>query len=317
MGDLMLQVENLRKSFTEPPRSLVEVFRRESRKVYAVDGVSLSLGEDEVLGVVGESGSGKSTLAKTVARIYEPDDGRILFMGEDITHLNSKKLLPYRRKIQIVFQNPYSSLNPRRRVKDIINDAVKLHRLDDGFSVYEALQAVNLDKDYAERYPHQLSGGERQRVAIARALALRPSLIIADEITSSLDVSTQTQILQLLKKIRQEYGMSMMFISHDLAVVSNVSDQVAVMYAGRIVEQGEVSEIINNPLHPYTKALIDSVPDPYKGWRPQIVEVERDASTAGCRFAPRCPHAFKKCFENQPPLIQVSGGGKTACFLYE
>ncbi|MCS6785271.1 MAG: ABC transporter ATP-binding protein [Candidatus Caldarchaeum sp.] len=313
----MLQLDNIRKSFTEPVKKITELFSKQARRIYAVDGVSLKVGHDEVLGIVGESGSGKSTLAKTVARIYEPDEGKIIFMGEDITHISHKKLLEYRKKIQMVFQNPYSSLNPRRKVKDIIGDVMRLHGLENDYSVNDALRAVGLDADYGNRYPHQLSGGERQRVAIARALALRPSLIIADEITSSLDASTQMQILNLLRKIRREHSMSMMFISHDLAVVNSVSDNIAVMYGGKVVEQGSAYDIISKPLHPYSQALIESVPDPYRGWNPKIADVENRNPATGCKFASRCPYASNKCYEKHPPFIHVSQGRKVACYLYE
>ncbi|MEM2258140.1 MAG: ABC transporter ATP-binding protein, partial [Candidatus Caldarchaeum sp.] len=302
----MLQAIGLSKVFSEPARSLRDIFNKEARRFYALRDVSVQIGEEEVLGIVGESGCGKSTLARTVARIYTPDKGRIIFMGKDITHLNNRELFDARRRMQIIFQNPYSSLNPRRRVSDIIGDPLRLHGLYEESAISEALRAVGLDETYAKRYPHQLSGGERQRVAIARALALRPSLMIADEITSSLDVSTQMRILELLKRIKNEYRLSMMFISHDLAVVNYMSDRVAVMYAGEIVEEGPSHEIINNPLHPYTQALIESVPDPRKGWRPRVKEVEGDHVSPGCRFAPRCPYAFEKCYAMRPTLTQYN-----------
>ncbi|MDJ0272783.1 MAG: ABC transporter ATP-binding protein [Candidatus Caldarchaeum sp.] len=313
----MLQAIGLSKVFSEPARSLRDIFNKEARRFYALRDVSVQIGEEEVLGIVGESGCGKSTLARTVARIYTPDKGRIIFMGKDITHLNNRELFDARRRMQIIFQNPYSSLNPRRRVSDIIGDPLRLHGLYEESAISEALRAVGLDETYAKRYPHQLSGGERQRVAIARALALRPSLMIADEITSSLDVSTQMRILELLKRIKNEYRLSMMFISHDLAVVNYMSDRVAVMYAGEIVEEGPSHEIINNPLHPYTQALIESVPDPRKGWRPRVKEVEGDHVSPGCRFAPRCPYAFEKCYAMRPTLTQYNNSRKVACFLHQ
>lgn len=313
----LLQAIRLSKVFSEPARSLRDFFNKDKRRFYALRDVSVQIGEDEVLGIVGESGCGKSTLAKTIARIYTPDGGKIIFMGKDITRLNNRDLLDIRRKMQIIFQNPYSSLNPRRRVMDIIGDPLKLHGLYDESAVSEALRAVGLDETYVQRYPHQLSGGERQRVAIARALALRPSLVIADEITSSLDVSTQMRILELLKKIRREYRLSMMFISHDLAVVNYMSDRVAVMYAGEIVEEGISREIIEKPLHPYSQALIESVPDPRRGWRPRVREFEGGQDSRGCRFAPRCPYAFEKCYVERPALTLYNDSRKVACFLHQ
>jgi oligopeptide/dipeptide ABC transporter ATP-binding protein len=290
----ILRVTNLTKKFAEPRRTF---FGRDKSFLKAVDDVSFEVDDKEILGVVGESGSGKTTLAKTVVRLYEPDDGRIEFMDVDITHLNQKQLRPLRKHIQIVFQNPYLSLNPRRKVKDVIEDIIKLHGLDGTVSVDDALQAVGLPKNYGNRYPHQLSGGERQRVAIARALVLKPKLIVADEITSSLDVMTQMGILRLLK---------------------NISDRVLVMYAGKVVEEGITSEIINNPHHPYTQALVDSVPDISGNWSPKYNYEEKDSSSIkGCRFAHRCPFAFEKCYTSEPPLIQLAAEHKVACHLYE
>jgi oligopeptide transport system ATP-binding protein len=311
----ILRVTNLTKKFAEPRRTF---FGRDKSFLKAVDDVSFEVDDKEILGVVGESGSGKTTLAKTVVRLYEPDDGRIEFMDVDITHLNQKQLRPLRKHIQIVFQNPYLSLNPRRKVKDVIEDIIKLHGLDGTVSVDDALQAVGLPKNYGNRYPTQLSGGERQRVAIARALVLKPKLIVADEITSSLDVMTQMGILRLLKNIRESWETSMIFVSHDLAVVNHISDRVLVMYAGKVVEEGITSEIINNPHHPYTQALVDSVPDISGNWSPKYNYEEKDSSSIkGCGFAHRCPFAFEKCYTSEPPLIQLAAEHKVACHLYE
>jgi oligopeptide/dipeptide ABC transporter ATP-binding protein len=306
----------VRKWFPEPARTLADLFRRRRSRIYALDGVSLEVGENEVLGVVGESGSGKTTLGKTIARLYEPDEGRIEFLGQDITHLDEKSLLPFRKHIQIIFQNPYSSLNPRRRVREIIGDAIRLHYPDREVDIAKELANVGLPPEYGGRYPHQLSGGERQRVAIARALSLNPKLVIADEITSSLDVSTQMQILKLLKDIMSSSRSSFIFISHDLAVVCYVSDRIAVMYSGKIVEEGRVRDVVSKPRHPYTQALIESVPDPYGEWLPRWDFQEKEAvSTTGCRYSYRCPHAMDKCFLKEPRLIEY-GGGRVACYLY-
>jgi oligopeptide/dipeptide ABC transporter ATP-binding protein len=310
----VLRVINLTKKFAEPKRTFL---RKDRSFLIALDRVSFEVGENEVMGIVGESGSGKTTLAKTIVRLYEPDDGRIEFMGVDITHLNQKQLRPLRKDMQIVFQNPYLSLNPRRKIKDIIGDVIKLHKLDKFVSVDEALEIVGLPKSYLNRYPHQLSGGERQRVALARALILRPKLLILDEVTSSLDVITKRAILSLLEDIRKSWEISMVFISHDLAVVNHISDRVLVMYAGRVVEEGNIKEVINNPLHPYTRALIDSVPDISGNWNPKYVYPEIDSlPVRGCKFSPRCPFAFQKCYISEPTLIQLESNRKVACYLY-
>jgi oligopeptide/dipeptide ABC transporter ATP-binding protein len=312
----VLRVTNLTKKFAEPKRSFL---RRDRSFLTAVDRVSFEIGEKEVMGVVGESGSGKTTLAKTIVRLYEPDDGRIEFMGIDITHLNQKQLRPIRKDLQIVFQNPYLSLNPRRKIKDIIEDVIKLHKLDKTMSVDEALEVVGLPKSYLNRYPHQLSGGERQRVAIARALVLKPKLLILDEVTSSLDVVTKRTILSLLEDIRKSWKNSMIFVSHDLAVVNYISDRVLVMYAGKVVEEGAIREVINNPLHPYTQALIDSVPDISGNWSPRYVYPESAMDSfpvVGCKFSHRCPFAFQKCYASEPTLIRLESNRKVACHLY-
>jgi len=310
----VLRVINLTKKFAEPKRTFL---RKDRSFLTAVERVSFEIGENEVIGIVGESGSGKTTLAKTIVRLYEPDDGRIEFMGVDITHLNQKQLRPLKKDMQIVFQNPYLSLNPRRKIKDIIGDVIKLHKLDKLVSVDEALEIVGLPKSYLNRYTHQLSGGERQRVALARALILRPKLLILDEVTSSLDVITKRAILSLLKDIRKSWNISMLFVSHDLAVVNHISDRVLVMYAGRVVEEGNIEEVINNPLHPYTRALIDSVPDISGNWNPKYVYPEIDSlPVRGCKFSHRCPFAFQKCYISEPTLIQLESNRKVACYLY-
>lgn len=310
----VLRVINLTKKFAEPKRTFL---RKDRSFLTAVERVSFEIGENEVIGIVGESGSGKTTLAKTIVRLYEPDDGRIEFMGVDITHLNQKQLRPLRKDMQIVFQNPYLSLNPRRKIKDIIGDVIKLHKPDKFVSVDEALEMVGLPKSYLNRYPHQLSGGERQRVALGRALILRPKLLILDEVTSSLDVITKRAILNLLKDIRKSWNISMLFVSHDLAVVNHISDRVLVMYAGRVVEEGNIEEVINNPLHPYTRALIDSVPDISGHWNPKYVYPEIDSlPVRGCKFSHRCPFAFQKCYISEPTLIQLESNRKVACYLY-
>jgi len=223
--------------------------------------------------------------------------------------------------MQIVFQNPYSSLNPRQKIRDIIKRPLDLHGFDDSLRlVYEALESVGLPKDYAERYPHQLSGGERQRVALARAIALKPELVVADEVTSSVDVSIQAQILRLLKKLQEEYNLSYLFISHDLSVVRTISQRIAVMYLGKVVEEAPTEILFESPMHPYTTALFASIPDIDTPWEPYLLKGEASSlySVAkGCRFQPRCPYAKQICAEEEPPYKEYSKDHKVACWLYE
>ncbi|MEM1994440.1 MAG: ABC transporter ATP-binding protein [Nitrososphaerales archaeon] len=317
----IIEAQNLQKYFIESTGRIADLLLRRKRVLKAVDSVDLTVHRNETVGVVGESGCGKSTLGRTLIRLYEPDGGRIIFKYDDITHLKGDELKKYRRFMQIVFQNPYSSLNPRQKIKDIIKRPLDLHGFDDSLNlVYEALENVGLPKDYAERYPHQLSGGERQRVALARAIALKPELVVADEVTSSVDVSIQAQLLKLLKNLQEEFKLSYIFISHDLSVVKTISQRIAVMYLGKVVEEASTEELFANPLHPYTAALFASIPDIDTPWEPQLLKGEASSlySVArGCRFQPRCPYAKKICSEEEPPFKEYSKNHKAACWLYE
>ena len=295
---------------------------RPVRWVRAVDGVSLELARQETLGLVGESGSGKTTLGRTILRLVEPTAGQVLLGGEEITRLSPAELRPLRRRMQIVFQNPYASLNPRRRVGAIVEQPRAVHRGpgDQARMVGDLLARVGLPRDAARRYPHEFSGGQRQRVAIARALALRPDLVVADEITSGLDVTVKLRVLALLRDLQAEYRVAYLFISHDLAVVRQIADRVAVMYLGEIVEEAPTEALFERPLHPYTRALRASVPppDPTVAWRPPVLPGDPPSPMSvppGCRFHPRCPIAEARCRTEPPRLRTLGPGHRVACHL--
>jgi oligopeptide/dipeptide ABC transporter ATP-binding protein len=297
-------------------------FLRPKRRLRAVDGVSLSIGRQETLALVGESGSGKTTLGRTVLRLCEPTAGRILLDGQDVTDLGQAALRPLRRRVQIVFQNPYASLNPRKTVRQLIAQPLRVHRIpgDHGSAVAMLLERVGLAADAAGRYPHEFSGGQRQRIAIARALALRPDLVVADEITSGLDVTVKLRVLALLRELQAEFQVAYLFISHDLAVVRQVADRVAVMYLGRIVEEAPTRALFARPLHPYTQILHASLPapDPTVPWRPPTLTGEPPSPIdipAGCRFHTRCPFVEARCRAETPPLRELGPGHRVACHL--
>ncbi|OYT44908.1 MAG: peptide ABC transporter substrate-binding protein [Desulfurococcales archaeon ex4484_42] len=318
----LLEVINLRKYFPIKRGILGRVVGY----VKAVDGVSFHINENEVFSLVGESGSGKTTVARCILRLYEPTDGRIVFEGKDITKLKGKELKDYRRKVQAVFQNPFLSLNPRMRIVDIVAEPLlahmKISRNEARKEAIELLERVGLSSSLARRFPSDLSGGQAQRVAIARALALKPKLIILDEPTSALDVSVQAQILNLLDDLRKEFKLSYLLISHDLSVVRYISDYVAVMYLGKIVESAPTEELFSNPLHPYTKALLSAVPEPdprLKKLRKRISLPGEPPSAinppTGCRLHPRCPYATEKCKREEPELKHVGGNHYVRCWL--
>jgi len=314
-GDVLLRVENLVKHF---PVKSGNPFQRTRDFVHAVDGVSLEIRSGETLGLVGETGCGKSTLARCVARLYDITSGRVTFDGQDISTLSARRMRPYRREIQMIFQDPYGSLNPRRRVGSIIGDPFAIHKIAKGADrkrrVQHLMELVGLNPEHYNRFPAEFSGGQRQRIGVARALAFTPKLIICDEPVSALDVSIQAQIINLLADLQAEFGLTYIFIAHDLSVVRHVSNTVAVMYLGKVVEQAPVEQLWAHPRHPYTDALLSAVPIPdpvHAGQRERIILVGDVPSPInpppGCRFHPRCPKARQPCVDDEPELTPRLG----------
>jgi len=312
MAEALLEVQDLYKWF--PIKG--GLLGRTRDYVKAVDGATLSVEKGETLGVVGESGCGKTTLGRTVLKLTEPTKGRILFDGKDISRLKGRKAKPLRKRMQIVFQDPYASLDPRQTVRSALTEPMRIHHLArsraDAERQAEMLIAkVGLNPDHLARYPHEFSGGQRQRIAVARALAVSPDFIVLDEPTSSLDVSVQSQILNLLKVLQTELGLTYMFISHNLSVIKHVSDRVAVMYLGRIVEVASSETLFAHPKHPYTLALLSAIPDPdpSKRYADKVI-IQGDVPSpinipSGCRFRGRCPYATQKCTDDFPPFIEI------------
>jgi peptide/nickel transport system ATP-binding protein len=307
----LLSVENLRTSYTSHGHTL-----------HAVDDVSLQVNEHETVGLVGESGCGKSTLGKTIVRLLRPSSGAIHLDGEDISTANEKSLRHIRRSVQMVFQDPFSSLNPRQRVATILDTPLKVHGVGDKQErrrrILDVTSRISIPQDALERYPHEFSGGQRQRIGIARALVLRPKLIVCDEPVSALDLSIQAQILNLLVELKRDLGLSYLFISHDLSVVRYFADRVLVMYLGRIVESADHATLWRNPRHPYTRALLASVPSAARSKSPAPVlrgEVARAAPAGGCRFRARCPIAVERCAVEDPALRKLADGHSAACHL--
>ncbi len=315
-----LEVSDLTKHY--PVRS--DILRRIVGKVYAVDGVSFTLGVGETLGLVGESGCGKSTVARSILRLVEPSGGAIRLEGRDITHLPKAELRPHRRSMQIIFQDPFASLNPRMTAGDIVGEPLLVHHMASGHEmrerVAELFEQVGLRPDQMLNYPHQFSGGQRQRICIARALSLRPKLIVCDEPVSALDVSIQAQIINLLIDLQRKHGLSYLFIAHDLAVVAHISHRVAVMYLGRIVEEATKAELFANPRHPYTQALLDAVPvaDPKSKRLKPLVDGDVPSPInppSGCAFHTRCRYVMDRCRIETPKLVETGPLHKVACLL--
>ena len=314
----LLEVRNLRKYF--PIRG--GVFSRVVANVKAVEDVSLAINPGEVVGLVGESGSGKTTAGRTILRLIEPTDGEVLFDGVDVTKLSKPKMREYRKKMQIIFQDPFASLNPRMSVGDIIGEALQIHNLARGKAreerVASLLERVGMSPSHMRRYPHEFSGGQRQRIGIARALAVDPQFIVADEPVSALDVSIQAQVVNLLQDLKDELGLTLLFIAHDLGVVEYISDKVVVMYLGRVMEVAPAKELYRNPIHPYTEALLSAVPIPDPTYKRERIILQGDIPSpinppSGCVFRTRCPIAIDDCAHVVPPLEEVSPGHFKAC----
>ncbi len=320
MAEIVVEARNLKKYF--PVKGIL----RTKAWVKAVDGVSFKIEKGKTLGLVGESGSGKTTVGKLVIRLLEPTSGEVLFHGRNIYKLKGKELKEFRRKAQMVFQDPYSSLNPRMTVFQLLLEPLKVHGIEvndpEEFAV-KLLYKVGLNETHLYRYPHEFSGGQRQRIAIARVLALQPEFIVLDEPTSALDVSVQAQILELLKELQRDMGLTYLFISHDLGVVRYMSDYIAVMYLGKIVEYGPAEEVFEKPLHPYTQILLASipVPDPVEARKPRKLRITGEPPSPinpppGCRFHPRCPMVMERCRREEPPLMEVESDHYVACWLH-
>ena len=319
----LLEVRALKKHFP----LYKGVFSRVSGQVHAVDGVSFHIDRGETLGLVGESGCGKSTVGRTLLKLLEPTEGTILVRGEDITNLDAAQMLPYRRQMQMIYQDPYASLNPRMSAGEIVGEPLTIHRIaapkERRERVAHLFERVGLRQELMDSYPHEFSGGQRQRIGIARALALSPELIVSDEPVSALDVSIQAQIINLLMDLQDELKLSYLFVAHDLAVVEHISDRVAVMYLGRIVETTDKTNLFETPLHPYTEALLSAVPIPKYGARDRKrVILTGDVPSPispppGCHFHTRCPYAFARCRSEVPTLRETLPGHWVSCHLHD
>jgi len=316
----LLEVKNLKKYF---PVTRGVGPLKEKKWLKAVDDVSFTLYEGETLGLVGESGCGKSTTGRSILRLMEPTAGEVIFQGENILTLNRKEMRQKRREMQIIFQDPFASLDPRMTVREIVAEPLRVFKYEEDINkrVEELIDKVGLSRTHLERFPHEFSGGQRQRVGIARALALNPKLIVCDEPVSALDVSVQAQVINLLEDLQQELGLTYIFIAHDLSVVRHISRKVAVMYLGKVVEAGPVEVIFKNPKHPYTKALLSAIPVPEPGTKKEKIILEGDVPSPinpppGCAFHPRCASKKAVCTETSPQVYELEKGHTVRCHLY-
>lgn len=324
--DVLLNVQDLKMHF---PITRGIIFQRQVGAIKAVDGLDFTLYKGETLGLVGESGCGKSTTGRAILQLYRPTSGHVVFEGKDLTTTKGEELRKMRKRMQMIFQDPYASLNPRMTVGSIIGEPLEVHGIGSSKKerqerVQALLKTVGLNPVFVNRYPHEFSGGQRQRIGIARALAVNPAFVVCDEPISALDVSIQAQIINLLEDLQDELGLTYLFIAHDLSVVRHISDRIAVMYLGKIVELADRDELYENPKHPYTQALLSAVPipDPEIESRRQRIILEGDVPSPanppkGCHFCTRCPRVMDICRENEPPFKDYGGGHYAACFLYE
>ncbi len=325
MTEPILKLEGLKKHFNTTTGG---AFNKQKAVLKAVDGIDLEVAPGETIGLVGESGCGKTTAGRTILKLYEPTDGKIIFDGEDITNLSPAKMKPYRRQMQMIFQDPYASLNPRQTIGTIIANMFDIQGITPPGGVENEvrglMERVGLNPEHINRYPHEFSGGQRQRIGVARAIALKPKLIVADEPVSALDVSIQAQVVNLLEDLQNEFNLSYIFVAHDLSVVQHISDRVVVMYLGKVMEQADKVDLFNKPRHPYTKALLSAVPvaDPIEGRKRERIMLQGDLPSpinppSGCVFNTRCWKATDRCRTEVPQLLEIAPKHKVACHFPE